>query len=60
VVKDVLVLIDREQGGATELAGFGVKLHAVYTLSEILNDLVASGRLTLAQQDEVLAWIKAN
>lgn len=60
VVKDVLVLIDREQGGSVELAGYGVKLHAVYTLSEILNDLVAGGRLTLAQQDEVLAWIKAN
>jgi uridine monophosphate synthetase len=60
VVKDVLVLIDREQGGNAELAGYGVKLHAVYTLSEILNDLVAGGRLTLAQQDEVLAWIKAN
>jgi uridine monophosphate synthetase len=60
VVKDVLVLIDREQGGSAELAGYGVKLHAVYTLSEILNDLVAGGRLTLAQQDEVLAWIKAN
>jgi uridine monophosphate synthetase len=59
-VKDVLVLIDREQGGSAELAGYGVKLHAVYTLSEILNDLVAGGRLTLAQQDEVLAWIKAN
>lgn len=60
VVKDVLVLIDREQGGSAELAGYGMKLHAVYTLSEILNDLVAGGRLTLAQQDEVLAWIKAN
>jgi uridine monophosphate synthetase len=60
VVKDVLVLIDREQGGSAELAGHGITLHAVFTLSEILNHLVASGRLTLGQQDEVLAWVKAN
>jgi uridine monophosphate synthetase len=60
LVKDVLVLIDREQGGSAELASYGVKLHAVYTLSEMLNDLVASKKLTLVQQDEVLAWIKAN
>ena len=60
IVKDVLVLIDREQGGGAELASYGVTLHAVYRLGEIMNDLVASGRLTPAQQDEVLAWIKAN
>jgi uridine monophosphate synthetase len=59
-VQDVLVLIDREQGGRDELAAYGVKLHAVFTLTEILDALVASGRLDLAQHDEVLAWIKAN
>ena len=60
VVKDVLVLIDREQGGAAELAARGVTLHAVLTLSHILDDLVEAGKLGVAQRDDVLAWIKAN
>ncbi len=59
-VQDVLVLIDREQGGMAELRTFGVKLHAVFTLTEILDALVASGRMETAQHDEVLAWIRAN
>ncbi len=60
LVKDVLVLIDREQGGARELAGYGVTLHAVYTLSQILDELVNAGKLTAATCDEILAWIRAN
>jgi len=60
LVKDVLVLIDREQGGAGEMHAHGVTLHAVNTLSEILDDLVVTGRLHAEQRDEVLAWIKAN
>ena len=32
VVKDVVVLVDREQGGAEELAARGLRLHAALTL----------------------------
>lgn len=60
IVKDILVLIDREQGGAAELAQRGVALHAVFTLSQMLDELVAAGKLAPAQREEVLAWIKAN
>jgi uridine monophosphate synthetase len=60
VVKDVLVLIDREQGGRDELAAYGVRLHAVLTLSQILSDLVEAGNLAAEQRDEVLSWVKAN
>ncbi len=59
-VKDVLVLIDREQGGARELAAYGVSLHAVLTLSQILDELASVGKLTGATRDEILAWIRAN
>ena len=59
-VKDVLVLIDREQGGRAELAAYGITLHAVLTLPQILNDLVAAGRLTASQQVEIMTWIRAN
>jgi len=59
-VRDVLVLIDREQGGAAELAARGVALHAVLTLSAMLADLVSAGRLSAARRDEALAWVRAN
>jgi len=59
-VRDVLVLIDREQGGAAELASRGVALHAVLTLSAMLADLVSAGRLSAARRDEALAWVRAN
>jgi uridine monophosphate synthetase len=44
-VKDVVVLVDREQGGGAELAEHGLTLHAALTLSRILDCLVRHGRL---------------
>ena len=35
-VTDVVVLIDREQGGPQHLAKNGLKLHAAFTLSALL------------------------
>lgn len=58
-VRDILVLIDREQGGAEELAERGVTLHAVLTLSALLNVLVTRGRIEAARRDEVLRWIES-
>ncbi|MCS7061976.1 MAG: orotate phosphoribosyltransferase [Anaerolineae bacterium] len=60
VVREVLVLIDREQGGASELAARGVTLHAVLSLSDLLGALVQAGRLSASRRDEVLAWLRAN
>jgi hypothetical protein len=36
VVKDVVVLIDREQGGPQHLKANGMNLHAAFTLSDVL------------------------
>ena len=60
IVKDVLVLIDREQGGAEELATRGLTLRAVFTLSQMMNGLVEAGKLSATQREEVLAWVAAN
>ncbi len=43
-VKDVVVLVDRGQGGAAELAAHGLRLHAVLTLADLLDALVRRGR----------------
>ncbi len=58
LVRDLIVLIDREQGGAAELAARGVRLHAVMTLNDALSALERCGRLTLAQIADVRAWLR--
>lgn len=59
VVQDVVVLIDREQGGREELAARGLRLHAALRLTEMLDVLVAAGRITPTQRDEVRAYLAA-
>jgi uridine monophosphate synthetase len=58
VVRDVLVLIDREQGGAEDLARHGLRLHAVLPLTRMLAVLRDAGRISPAQYDEVLAYLR--
>ena len=51
-MKDVVVLIDREQGGRANLAAKGLVLHSAFTLSFILETLVRyaeEGRLARFQ-----------
>jgi len=57
-VKDVLVLIDREQGGARDLAERGYRLHAVLRLTELLEVLADSERITSEKYAQVLAYLK--
>jgi uridine monophosphate synthetase len=57
VVQDVLVLIDREQGGAEDLAEQGYRLRAVLTLSELLDVLKASARITDEQHRDVVSYL---
>ncbi|MGO9410843.1 MAG: orotidine-5'-phosphate decarboxylase [Spirochaetia bacterium] len=44
-VTDAVVLVDREQGGAAELAAKGLALHSVMTVSGLLDALVRHGRV---------------
>ena len=53
-VRDVVVLIDRQQGGRTALAARGYRLHAVMTLTQLLSDLEEQGRITPEQRGQVL------
>ena len=57
-VRDVLVLIDREQGGAEDLARRGYRLHALLRLAQILDELRESARITPAQHAKVLHYLK--
>ncbi len=57
VIEDAIVLIDREQGGVENLAAAGIRVHSVFKLDQILDVLVAHGRLSEEKRAEVLAFI---
>lgn len=46
VVRDAVVLVDREQGGWENLSSRGYRLHALLTLREILDTLHREGRIS--------------
>jgi len=58
-VRDIVVLIDREQGAAELLAGAGYQLHSVATLSQLLEIWQATGAISAAQASEVRQFIQA-
>lgn len=57
-VRDAVVLVDREQGGRKRLAAAGVRLHAAYTFTALLDILAAAGRITAAQAAEVRDYLR--
>jgi uridine monophosphate synthetase len=57
-IRDVLVLIDREQGGAADLAERGYRLQAVLKLTELLRALRNSGRISGTQHTDVLNYLE--
>ncbi len=60
VVTDVLIILDREQGGETILARSGYKLHSLGKLSDVLDALVASGKVEPEMGAKVAEFIAAN
>jgi len=59
-VYNVVVLVDREQGGKEEMESRGYRLHAVFTLRELV-DFYADQRLIEgSKRDEVLAYLREN
>jgi len=58
-VQDVVVLVDREQGGDTALAEKGLRLHAVLTISQILDTLRDEECITEAMYKTVKCYLSA-
>lgn len=54
-VKDVVVLIDREQGGAGSLLKKKLKLHSALTLSQMLDFYVAKKKISKKQHEDIKA-----
>lgn len=59
VVQDVAVLIDREQGGSEALAAAGYRLHAVLTMTQILETLQRAGRVSPDQITAVKSYLRS-
>jgi orotate phosphoribosyltransferase len=60
IVKDALVIVDRQQGGRQALRKAGIKLTSLLTLPVILNYLMASGRISEEWFQRSLAYWEAN
>jgi uridine monophosphate synthetase len=58
IVKDIVVLIDREQGAGQMLAEAGYRLHAVVTLRELLEEWRAAGAVTAEQFARTVEFLK--
>ena len=56
-VRDVVVLIDREQGGREDLAQHGLSLHAACTLRQIVRALAADGTIDGADAVRVFRFL---
>lgn len=59
VVRDVVVLVDREGGGREALAAAGLRLHSVATLLEIVSALEGSGDLSAGDASRVREFVAA-
>ncbi len=58
VVRDVAVLVDREQGGAEQLAAAGYRLHAAVTFSQLLDYWRATGGIDAATYESVREYTR--
>ena len=59
-IKDVVIVLDREQGGKKILADAGYTLHSVTTLSETLDALVRLGKISEDIREQTAAFIAAH
>lgn len=57
-VEIVLVVVDREQGGKENLEKLGYQFRALTTVSELVNTLFQSGKITQEQAEIVLDYTK--
>jgi orotate phosphoribosyltransferase len=60
VVKDLVILIDREQGGRELLASKGHALHAILTISQCFDEWERTGAVSAASVAQSREFIKAS
>lgn len=59
-IKDIVVLVDREQGGRDNIEKKGYNFHCVFTLTQWLKVLLNHKKISKKKYDEVIAYLEAN
>lgn len=59
-IKDIVVLVDREQGGREHLEKMGYNFHNVFTLAEWLKVLFQYKKIAKTKYEEVISYLNAN
>jgi uridine monophosphate synthetase len=57
VVEDVLVVLDREQGGSEVLAKHGYRLHSLLSMREMVDILAQREAITVTQHAQVMEYL---
>ena len=57
-IKHLMVVIDREQGGKENLGKLGYKVHALAQISDLVNALAKSRKISNEQAEAVFSYIK--
>lgn len=60
VVKDIAVVIDRQQGGSKTLESLGYKVHKLFTIEEIMDVLMKNGRINYPTFRATMLFIEQN
>jgi uridine monophosphate synthetase len=56
-VKDIVVLVDREQGGAKELESRGFRVHATFKIREMMKSLKDAGKVSEKEYGDVMNFL---
>lgn len=59
-VENIVVIIDREQGGADELKKAGYSLHSIFKISDLLAFYLNKSKISYEKYNEALDYIQAN
>ncbi|GBP75187.1 Uridine 5'-monophosphate synthase [Eumeta japonica] len=57
VIEDVIVILDREQGGSQNIDSNGMKLKSLYTMTQLINILLRKGEITKEMADDVRHYL---
>ena len=60
VVKDIAILVDREQGGRKRLEEKGYRVHAVCSITSIVEELLKEKKINAEVAESVLEFIRNN
>ncbi|PCI93251.1 orotate phosphoribosyltransferase [Candidatus Aerophobetes bacterium] len=59
-IEDIVIIVDREQGGTLSVEKLGFHVHSLYTITDIVNHLCTTGKITEEKKNGILEFIKNN